>query len=256
MDLGLRERVYVVTGGTQGLGFATVRTLLTEGAYVAMCGRDPGRLGRAAAELAPYGGDLLTVRADVTRGTDVAALIAATVDRWRRIDGIVNSAGIATKGDFAEITDEQWTADFELKFLAAVRATRAALPYLRAARGAVVNVLSTGARTPGRMPSSPLRAAGLNLTKALANELGPDGVRVNAALAGFIRSGQIERRAVAAGKDVDDYLAEMAAELRIPLGRVGDAAEFADTVAFLLSPRASYLTGTALHVDGGLCAAI
>ena len=101
-----------------------------------------------------------------------------------------------------------------------------------------------------------VRAAGLNLTKALANEVGPDGVRVNAALVGLIRSGQIERRAIAAGRDVDEYLAEMATELRIPLSRVGRPEEFADTVAFLLSPRAGYLTGTAVHIDGGLCAAI
>ncbi|WP_282581728.1 SDR family oxidoreductase [Rhodococcus sp. HM1] len=167
--------------------------------------------------------------------------------------------GCTPAGGFEELTDEAWYDDFDLKFLAAVRASRAAVPYLKESKGVILNVLSTGARAPGAgggMPSSPLRAAGLSLTKALANEFGPDGVRVVAILVGIIRSGQIVRPAVEAGRDVEEYLATVADRMKIPLGRVGEPREFGDTAAFLLSPRAGYLTGTAVHVDGGFCPAI
>lgn len=256
MDLGLHDRVFVVTGGSDGLGYATARSLLAEGARVAICGRNATRLDAAARALAESGGEVLPVRTDVTRNEDLEALVAATVDRWGRIDGLVNAAGVHTGGRFEAITDEEWIADYELKFLAAVRALRCALPHLRATRGAVVNVLSTAARTPGKMPSSPLRAAGLSMTKSVANEVARDGIRVNAMLVGIIRSGQIVRPAVTAGRDAEEYLKETADRLGIPLGRVGEPEEFGDTAAFLLSPRASYLTGTAVHIDGGLSPAI
>lgn len=258
MDLGLSGRVFVVTGGSDGLGYATAKSLVSEGARVAICGRDKKRLDEAAASLHISGDEVMPVPADVTRADDLEALISASVDRWGRLDGIVNAAGVHTGGRFEDISDDDWIADYELKFLAAVRGIRFALPHLRDTRGAVVNVLSTGARAPGKrgMPSAPLRAAGLSMTKALATEVGGDGVRINAMLVGVIRSGQIVRPAVVAGQDVDEYLGQLARKLGVPLGRVGEPEEFGDTAAFLLSPRAGYLTGTAVHVDGGLSPAI
>lgn len=260
MDLGLKGKAFLVTGGSDGLGFATASSLVTEGADVTICGRNPERLDDAVRSLrALGGGSAVGVRADVTVAADLNALIEQTHAQWGRLDGLVNSAGVHSGGAFEEITDDAWHNDFDLKFLAAVRASRAAVPYLKESKGVILNVLSTGARAPGAgggMPSSPLRAAGLSLTKALANEFGPSGVRVVAMLVGIIRSGQIVRPAMEAGRDVEEYLAKVADRMKIPLGRVGEPHEFGDTAAFLLSPRAGYLTGTAVHVDGGFCPVI
>ncbi|MCE3550865.1 SDR family oxidoreductase [Pseudonocardia sp. RS11V-5] len=253
MDLELKDRTFLVTGGTAGLGFGIAEVLVREGAHVAVCGRDSGRLADAAERL---GGDVLAVCADVTRAEDIEALVAAAGERWGRLDGLVSNAGVHTSGTFVDTSDEEWQADFELKLLAAVRLVRTALPLLRAAEGgaSVLSVLSIFARfQPARsMPSSVYRSAGLALTKGLSNELAADRIRVNALLVGFIRSDQWVRAAAATGEDVADYERRRATELGIPLGRAGTTEEFADLAAFVLSPRAGYLTGTALNVDGGL----
>jgi NAD(P)-dependent dehydrogenase (short-subunit alcohol dehydrogenase family) len=142
-----------------------------------------------------------------------------------------------------------------LKLMGAVRLTRLALPALRESQGAVVNTLATSGKAPDAFttPTSVSRAAGLALTKALSRELAPEGIRVNAVLIGVIESGQLERRASAAAITPHAYYERMVADCRIPLGRVGRAEEFADLASFLLSPRASYVTGTAVNLDGGLC---
>ncbi|MDN5915081.1 MAG: SDR family oxidoreductase [Pseudonocardia sp.] len=256
MDLELKDRTYLVTGGTAGLGLGIADVLAREGAHVAICGRDADRLADAADMLRGHGGDVLAVRADVTRAEDVDAVLTATGERWGRLDGLVNNAGGNTATAFADTSDEEWQADFELKVLAAIRAVRTALPLLRRAdRGAsVINVLSIFARSQpsGSMPSSMFRSAGLALTKGLSNELAGDRIRVNALLVGFIRSAQWGRAAAREGVSQDRYEQARAEKLGIPLGRAGTTEEFADLTAFVLSPRAGYLTGTAVNVDGGL----
>jgi NAD(P)-dependent dehydrogenase (short-subunit alcohol dehydrogenase family) len=175
------------------------------------------------------------------------------------VDGLVNNAGTAAARPFAEVDDAAWEADLQLKLFAAVRTARRVLPHLRAAGGgSIVNVLAIGAKAPGAhsMPSSVSRAAGMALTKALSKELGPAGIRVNAVLVGLIESGQWERKAEASGQSVEALYTKLAKDSGIPLGRVGKAEEFADVVAFLLSPRAGYVSGTALNVDGGLSPAV
>ncbi|HYO58778.1 SDR family NAD(P)-dependent oxidoreductase [Archangium sp.] len=259
MDLGLGGKVVLVTGGSDGLGAAVARRLVREGARVALCARGAERLEATASSLREMGGEVLSLVTDVTRPEQVERFVDAAVERWGRVDGLVNNAGIAAARPFPEVDDAAWEADLQLKLFAAVRASRRVLPHLRAAGGgSIVNVLAIGAKAPGAhsLPSSVSRAAGMALTKALSKELGPAGIRVNAVLVGLIESGQWERKAAVTGQPVEALYAKLAKESAIPLGRVGRDEEFADVVAFLLSPRAGFVSGTALNVDGGQSPAV
>ena len=259
MDLEMTDRVVLVTGGSDGLGFALAERLVAEGARVAICGRDRGRLDEAAARLDRGPGQVLAERADVTVATDLERFVETTVDRWGRIDALVNNAAFAAIAPFESISDEAWDADIELKLLAAIRGTRLVLPHLRVGGGgAIVNVLNTHAKTPkaGSMPTSVSRAAGLALTKALSREFGPDNVRVNAVMIGRIVSGQLVRRAEQSGRPLEEILDQTVRDLQIPLGRVGRPEEFADLVALLVSPRGAYVSGAAINLDGGLCESV
>jgi NAD(P)-dependent dehydrogenase (short-subunit alcohol dehydrogenase family) len=254
MDLELAGKAVLITGGSDGLGLALATQLAAEGASVAICGRDEERLGIAEAEILETGGDVLARRADVADPGDIVSFVDAAVARWGRIDGIVHNAGRSAAGTLESLDDAAWEADFQLKLMAAVRLTRRALPELRASRGAVLFTLAMAAKAPGggSEPSSVSRAAGMALMKALSKELAPTGVRVNAVLIGLIESGQWVRGAAAAGVDLGEFYERFARDAAIPLGRFGRSQEFADLGCFLLSARASYLTGAAINLDGGL----
>jgi NAD(P)-dependent dehydrogenase (short-subunit alcohol dehydrogenase family) len=259
MDLELGGKVVLVTGGSDGLGAATAHRLVREGARVALCARGAERLEATAASLRDAGGDVLAVRADVARAEDVERFVGAAHAKWGRVDALVNNAGSAAAGAFVSVSDEAWEADLQLKLFGAVRASRLVLPHLQAVGGgAIVNVLSIRAKTPNAnsTPSSVTRAAGMALTKALSKEWGVHGIRVNAVLVGMIESAQWEGRAKKAGRPLDVLGVEAAREAGVPLGRLGRAEEFASLVAFLLSPRAGYVSGTAINVDGGLSATV
>ena len=256
MDLGLRGRVAIVTGGSNGLGLATARRLATEGSAVAICGRDASRLKEAAERLRGDGADVLDVQADVTRPGDLEALVASTVGRFGRLDILVNNAGTSAARGFDTVDDAAWQADLELKLFAAIRCVRLCVPHMRQAGGGrIVNILNTGAKTPGArsLPTSVSRAAGLALTKALSKELAPDRILVNAVCIGLVKSGQWERRWTGDGQrdTLERFYERLARERDVPVGRIGEADELGALVAFLVSAPAAFITGVAINFDGG-----
>ena len=180
------------------------------------------------------------------------------MSRWGKVDGIVHNAGRSAAGPLEANDDAVWDGDLQLKLMGAVRLTRSALPYLRESRGAALFTLAMAAKAPGAAsePSSVSRAAGMALMKSLSKELGPDGIRVNAILIGLVESGQWVRAAATSNSSLPEFYERLAANAAIPLGRVGRADEFADLASYLLSARSSYLTGTAINLDGGLSPAV
>lgn len=256
MDLNLTGKIALITGGSDGLGRATADRLAAEGARVAICARRPDHLNAAAEEIrAATGADVLALQADVTSADDCARLIDETTAHFGGLDILVNNAGASAAARLMDIDDDAWQSDFNLKVMAAVRLCRAAVPHLVArGGGSIVQASIGGGKAPpaGQLPTSLTRAAGLNLTKSLAHELAPQNIRVNAICIGLLKSAQWDRRA--GNKPVDELYDQLAA--RVPLGRVGEAEDYGDLVAFLCSSRASYITGTAINVDGGMCASL
>ncbi|MEM1162567.1 MAG: SDR family oxidoreductase [Pseudomonadota bacterium] len=255
-DLGLGGKRAVITGGSDGLGRATALRLATEGAEVVICGRRGDYLSEQAAKLSDEAGrEVRAVQADVSIAADCDRLIAEATDRLGGLDILINNAGASAAASLMDVDDAAWQADFDLKVMAAVRLCRAAVPLMRAAGGgSIVNAAIAAGKTPGAkmLPTSLTRAAGLNLTKSLAQEFAADNIRVNAICIGLLKSAQWDRRA--GNAPVDELYADMSQ--RVPLGRVGEAEDYGDLAAFLCSARATYITGTAINLDGGICAAL
>jgi 3-oxoacyl-[acyl-carrier protein] reductase len=260
MEIRMDGRVAVITGASTGLGLAMAREFAASGASVAMLARRADVLDAAAAEtrgLAAQGARVAGYPCDVARPEPIAAAWERILADFGKVDILVNNAGVSAARPFEESSDADWQADLDLKLFAAIRLSRLALPGMRARRwGRIVNVLNTAAKAPGAnsTPTSVSRAAGLALTKALSQENAPHGVLVNAMLVGLIESDQWRRRhaAGAGGGAYAEFLAGMA-KGKVPLGRVGEAAEFARLACFLCSDAGSFVTGTAINVDGGMC---
>ncbi|MFD8633760.1 SDR family oxidoreductase [Streptomyces sp. NPDC059533] len=246
MDLGLKDRVYVVTGATRGLGFASARELTADGAKVVLTGRDAKRAADAAAELGP---NAIGVAADNADPEAPGRLIAAAREQFGRFDGILVSVGGPAPGLAADNTDEQWSAAFDAVFLGAVRLARAAAAEL--GEGGVIGFVLSGSvhePIPGLTISNGLRPGLAGFAKSLSADLGPRGIRVVGLLPARIDTDRVRELDALSG---DAQAARAGNESRIPLRRYGTAEEFGRAAAFLLSPAASYLTGVMLPVDGG-----
>ncbi len=246
MDLGLKDRVYIVTGATRGLGNATARALAADGAKVIITGRDEKSVEEAAAEL---GGDVLGLAADNADPSAAQRLVDTARERFGRLDGILVSVGGPAPGFLADNTDDQWQTAFETVFLGAVRLARTAAAAL--GEGGVIGfVLSGSVHEPiaGLTISNGLRPGLAGFAKSLADELGPRGIRVLGVLPARIDTDRVRELDALSG---DAEAARTANEARIPLRRYGTPEEFGKTAAFLLSPAASYLTGIMVPVDGG-----
>jgi NAD(P)-dependent dehydrogenase (short-subunit alcohol dehydrogenase family) len=256
LELSLAGKVALITGGSDGLGRAAAARLLAEGARIAICARRKPHLETAAAELrAASGGEVLAVTADVSRAEDCRRFVDAAAAAFGGVDILLNNAGASAAHGLEELDDAAWQADIDLKLMAAVRLCRAVVPIMRErGGGAIVNTTIVGGKAPAAraLPTSVTRAAGINLTKSLANEYAKDNIRVNTVCLGLIKSAQWQRRA--GTRPVEELYREIAR--RVPLGRVGEAEEYADLVAFLVSARAAFITGAAINLDGGMGATV
>jgi len=258
LDLGLKGKVVIITGASEGLGKATATKFAQCGARVAMCAPRPDVLDAAAKEVQKAtGSEVFALSTDVTKQSEVEKFVGEVIDRWGGVDVLLNNAGTSQAAGFLDVSDETWQYDFDLKVMGAVRFARLVIPSMKKrGGGAIINLTTIGGKTPlpKALPTSLTRAAGINLTKSLSKEYAADNIRVNTICVGVVKSAQWTRRFK--GGDIDAFYAQMAKERNVPLGRLGEAEEFADLVAFLGSERAKWITGTAINFDGGAAAAV
>ena len=259
MDLGLTDKVAIVTGGSEGIGkFAALR-MAAEGARVIIVARRPEVLEQAALDIRTA-----TEGVDVSDPDTAPRVVKAALDNFGRLDILVNNAGVSMAKPFEDVSDEDWEADFDLKVWGAIRLIRAAVPEMRKVGGGrIINVTNLGGRTPGpsSMPTSISRAAGIAITKGLSKDLGKDNILVNTVCIGVIKSGQHERRYERLKQSnpdltIDEFYDQTAKARGVPLGRVAETHEAGDVIAFLASERASYLNGVAINIDGGSSAVV
>ena len=253
MQIDLSSRTAIVTGGSKGLGLGVATRFAASGANVLIAGRGREALNSALASIGKVAkGRVAASQGDVAVADDVRRIFDDAMKTFGKVDIVVNNAGTSRAGPFENLTDEILQTDLEQKLFAAVRMTRLVWPQMKQRKwGRVINVLNTGAKTPraGSAPTTISRAAGMALTKVLAGEGAQYNILVNALLVGFIHADQHIQAAARAGMSLEDYAAPRVKD--IPLRRMGKPEEFANIACFLASEQSSYITGTAINVDGG-----
>lgn len=252
MDLLLSGQVAIVTGASRGIGRAIAETLSAEGMKLVLVARSQPDLGSLAASLSS---ESLVLAVDLRRPESAARVVDETLQRFGKLDLLVNNAGATKRGDFLALTDEEWQDGYDLKFFGAMRLSRAAWPHLQASQGRIVNIIGVGGRAGSAefTIGGTVNAALMNLTKALADRGVRDGVRVNAVNPGSIATERLQIRMKNYAKErnipMEAAARQMPHEMKIE--RFGEPAEIARAVAFLASPQASYIQGAILDVDGG-----
>jgi len=261
MDLGLKDRVAIVTGASRGIGRASAAELLAEGANVVVASLDPERNAEACRALSGKGGRVLGIRFDIESDDSVRLMVERTLAEFGRLDILVNNAALVSPGDLYTLSDTEWGRSFDKKLNGFARCMRHAIAPMRARKwGRIINVTGGAGRQPqpNAVATGMNNAAILNLTKAMANDLAKDGILLNSVVPSATLTERLEenirKAAAASGKSEADVLKERGA--KFALGRLADPKEVAAVVAFLASERASYVLGCAWQVDGGAMAAI
>jgi 3-oxoacyl-[acyl-carrier protein] reductase len=257
MDLGLRNKVALVAASSQGLGRAVAEELATEGASLVMCGRNTAAVENAATEIEQRTGiEALAISADVSRPDDVSRLVDLGIARFGRIDILITNAGGPPTGSFETLTREEWESATKLTFFSAIELARQCLPGMKERRwGRILNITSITVKQPveGLLLSNSLRAGLTGFARTLANEVATYGITVNNILPGYTRTERVEELATQMAAKHGITAAEFKAkwEQEIPMRRLGEPHEFAALATFLVSERASYITGASFQVDGG-----
>jgi 3-oxoacyl-[acyl-carrier protein] reductase len=252
MDLGLRDKIAIITGSSRGLGLASAKALAAEGCRLTLCGRTETTLHAAAREVSSVaGGDdrVLAVRADLAQAEGVQAVIDRTVERFGGIDVLVNNVGLGRGGSLLETSDAEWQEAFDETLLPAVRASRLTVPHMTQRGGGSIIIIASifGREAGGRMTYNAIKAAEISLAKSLAQQLAPVNIRVNSVSPGSIlfEGGSWWKRQQENPQAIAEFVTR-----ELPFGRFGRAEEVGDVVAFLASPRASWISGTSVVVDG------
>ena len=252
MDLGLRNKVAIITGSSRGLGLATARSLAAEGCRVCICARGEDRLQEAAQAVAGAGDGesaVLAVAADVSRADGVQLVVERTIARFGGVDILVNNAGFGAGGGLLDTPDDTWQEALDQTLFPAVRASRLVAPHMQRRGGGSIVIIASifGREAGGRMTYNAVKAAEISLAKSLAQQLAPSNIRVNSVSPGSIlfEGGSWWRRQQADPAGIAEFVRR-----ELPFGRFGRPEEVGDVVAFICSPRASWISGTSIVVDG------